>query len=415
MNNKSRIYNAFNLKANAREIYTPEHSRMMFMDGLRCLGMFHVMLSHSILAFTIGFHNEFQAFIQQFPWYLRWMLSGDKAVDLFFVISGFLIGQMLFKEYNRTQKIDLKRFFLRRFWRLTPAYYLVIALFALTASAHVDKNYLWAFVFYVNNYIAAEHNYIHFAWSLAIEEQFYAVFSIFIAFVFYRIKRQLFFLCFLYGLSFVILAALLSYYSTTVVSVDQLISGSTAVSNLFWEKIYDNLHTRFGAIVLGIILAHLSVYHWPKVQVFMTNTRCYIAFLLAIFCILLSMQLPVYAGQATPKALLYFYHITHRNIFAMGVMLIMLLCLLNQGIGTRIQQFLASRIFYPVSQLTYSMYLLHIPVIGLCYFALKDAGFITAISFANIFMVFFASILPTILVSSVMYIVVEKPFMKLRS
>jgi len=414
-NKKDRIKNAFNIKANFRDIYHAENSRMLFMDGLRCIGMFHVMLSHSILAFLLGFQSQFQSFIQEFPWYLRWMLAGDKAVDLFFVISGFLIGQILFREYNKTAKIDLKRFFLRRFWRLTPAYYLIIVIFLLTAGAHVEKEYVWAFVFYVNNYLSAEHNYIHFAWSLAIEEQFYAVFSLFVAFAFFKIRRRLMFLCSMYVLSFLILWGLLAFYSETVVSVDYLISGSSEISNLFWEKIYDNLHTRFGAIVLGIILAYLYVYHWSAVQTMMSLPRCFLALVLAIGLMLLSMQLPVFAGESTSKALLYFYHVTHRNFFGLGIMLIMLLSLLNVGVGSRINSFLSSRVFYPVSQLTYSMYLLHLPVIGISYSLLKANGFITEISLSNIFLVFSVSILPTIAVSSVMYVFVEKPFMKLRN
>jgi peptidoglycan/LPS O-acetylase OafA/YrhL len=201
-NNNSQLKNAFNIPANFRDIYHSENNRMLFMDGLRCLGMFHIMLTHSLWAFLIGFKSDFQTFIQQVPWYMRWILAGDKAVDLFFVISGFLIGTILFREYNKTQKINLKRFFWRRFWRLAPAYYLIIVVFALTAAPYVEKIYLWAFVFYVNNYIPVEHNYIHFAWSLAIEEQFYAVFSIFVAFVFFKIRRQLSFLVALYILSF---------------------------------------------------------------------------------------------------------------------------------------------------------------------------------------------------------------------
>jgi peptidoglycan/LPS O-acetylase OafA/YrhL len=414
-NKKSRLKHAFNIRENFRDIYSSENSRMLFMDGLRCIGMFHVMLTHSLWAFLIGFKSQFQPFVQDVPWYLRWMLAGDKAVDLFFVISGFLIGQMLFREYNKTQKIDLKRFFLRRFWRLTPAYYLVILMVALTAGPNVEKIWLWAFAFYVNNYIPIQHNYIHFAWSLAIEEQFYAIFSAFVAFVFFKIRYQLSFLWFMYGLSFVILFCLLWLNPEIVLPVDTLISHVTSKADDFWQIIYDNLHTRYGAIVLGIILAHLYVYHWVKVVEVMSVSRCNWMLVAALGLFILSMVLPVYSGVSTPKALLYFYHVTHRNVFALGVMFIMMLCLLNIGLGARVNQFLSSKIFYPVSQLTYSMYLLHLPVIAFSYIALKNTGVITGISYQNGMIVFAAAVIPTIVFSSLMYVFVERPFMKLRN
>lgn len=413
--NSNKIRQAFNLRDNLRDIYKPEQSRMMFMDGLRCLGMFHVMLTHSLWAFLVGFKAQFQPFIQELPWYLRWMLAGDKAVDLFFVISGFLIGMMLFREYNKTQTIDLKRFFLRRFWRLTPAYYTVIILFAIFAGPEVEKVWLWAFAFYVNNYIPVEHNYIHFAWSLAIEEQFYAIFSVFVAFFFYRIRRQLSFLWMLFALSFVIIFVQLWRHPEIVLSVDSLISHATPHGDAFWQIIYDNLHTRYGAIVLGIILAHWYVYHWQRVQQVMTEARCLQLFLLALGLFVLSMVLPVYDGADTPEWLVYFYHVTHRNLFALGIMFIMLLCLLEVGVGAMVNRFLSSRIFYPVSQLTYPMYLLQLPVIAVCYLGLRQYGVITEMSVSNAALVCACAILPTMFVATLMNIFIERPFMKMRS
>ena len=414
--NIDKIRHAFNLRENLRDIYVPDNTRMMFMDGLRCLGMFHIMLTHSLWAFLAGFHDQFQPFIQQVPWYMRWMLAGDKAVDLFFVISGFLIGQMLFREHNKTGTINLKRFFLRRFWRLTPAYYTVILLFAIFMTGpNIDKRWLWAFVFYVNNYISADHNYISYAWSLAIEEQFYALFSLLVAFLFYRIRHQQYFLWTLFVFSFAVIFALLLLHPDIVLSVDTLISKVTPKADRFWEIIYDNLHTRYGAIVLGIILAHWYVYHWEKVQSIMTIRRCWLMLLTAFGLMTLSMILPVYNSMDTPKWLLYFYHVTHRNLFAMGIMFIMMLSLLDIGVGAKVNRFLSSRIFFSVSQLTYPMYLLQLPVIVVCYLGLKYAGVISEISFANAFLVWACALLPTMFVSTLMNVFIERPFMKLRT
>ena len=49
-----------------------------------------------------------------------WISKGDLGVDLFFVISGFLIGTILFKEFNKSNTLNFKRFYIRRFLRLMP-------------------------------------------------------------------------------------------------------------------------------------------------------------------------------------------------------------------------------------------------------------------------------------------------------
>jgi peptidoglycan/LPS O-acetylase OafA/YrhL len=197
--------------------------------------------------------------------------------------------------------------------------------------------------------------------------------------------------------------------------VDILISHVSNMGDVYWQIIYDNLHTRYGAIVLGIILAHLYIYHWNSVSLFMTERRCMLMLFAALGLFVLSMILPVFSGEPTSKSLLYFYHVTHRNVFSLGVMFIMMLCLLDKGAGIPVNRFLSSRVFYPISQLTYSMYLLQLPVIGFCYLALKDFGIINGISYQNAVIVFAVSLLPTMAVSSLMYVFVERPFMKMRS
>jgi peptidoglycan/LPS O-acetylase OafA/YrhL len=61
------------------------------------------------------------------------------------------------------------------------------------------------------------------------------------------------------------------------------------------------------------------------------------------------------------------------------------------------------------------MYLLHLPVIAACYLTLKGFGIIDSMSYANATLVFLSAIIPTIFFSALMYIFIEKPFMKLRS
>jgi peptidoglycan/LPS O-acetylase OafA/YrhL len=129
------------------------------LDGLRALAILIVMIFHANPNVVVG---------------------GYIGVDLFFVLSAYLITSILAEEYRRAGSIDLPRFYLRRFLRLGPALlfmlaiYLVIAPFAWPGIPHgrdalIAGLYLTDFT--VPTGLGPE--YLSHTWSLAIEEQFY--------------------------------------------------------------------------------------------------------------------------------------------------------------------------------------------------------------------------------------------------
>lgn len=139
------------------------------LDGLRALAVLVV----------IGFHFEVVGFG-----------GGFLGVDLFFVLSGFLITRLLLAEHRTHGRIDLKAFWLRRARRLLPALFFVlgtVALVTLAAGATEQRSRIagdgWSVLAYVSNwrFILGGENYwdqfspspLRHTWSLAIEEQFY--------------------------------------------------------------------------------------------------------------------------------------------------------------------------------------------------------------------------------------------------
>jgi peptidoglycan/LPS O-acetylase OafA/YrhL len=121
--------------------------------------------------------------------------GGFIALDVFFVISGFVITQMLMREREKSGRIDLKRFYYRRFKRLTPALAVTVSVVILvsiflqspfgaqqtTAATAIGTMLLTANVVIANatgNYFdaAADQNPLLNMWSLSTEEQFYLVF-----------------------------------------------------------------------------------------------------------------------------------------------------------------------------------------------------------------------------------------------
>ena len=137
----------------------PDH--LPSLDGLRGIAVLLVLLTHLSLAEALPALEAFKNAIR----------AGYLGVDIFFVLSGFLVTRVL--RHDLASGKTLGRFLWRRSLRIFPAYYLLLAILAVV----VPGGYLWACLFYVSNFVDAarplvEHPMRH-AWSLAIEEQFY--------------------------------------------------------------------------------------------------------------------------------------------------------------------------------------------------------------------------------------------------
>ena len=141
------------------------------LDGVRCLSILAVIWHHC------GWNKA--------PDGWAVLSAGYLGVDLFFVISGFLITTLLLREREDTGRVSLRDFYIRRTLRIFPLYYTVIGLYVLTvvvferntAPGQAFFANLPFFLTYTSNwFIQLEGRVIfYFAWSLATEEQFYLV------------------------------------------------------------------------------------------------------------------------------------------------------------------------------------------------------------------------------------------------
>jgi peptidoglycan/LPS O-acetylase OafA/YrhL len=120
------------------------------------------------------------------PAYPIWSTIGGWGVDLFFVLSGFLISNLLFSEYRERGVIRLRRFFFRRALKLYPSFYLLIGLTLLYCFFYrvpFTGRELLGEMILTQNYLGAIWGH---TWSLAVEEHFYIALPLILAFMMKR-------------------------------------------------------------------------------------------------------------------------------------------------------------------------------------------------------------------------------------
>lgn len=122
-----------------------------------------------------------------------WQHGGGVGVTLFFVLSGFLISGLLFDEFRRTKAVDVRRFLIRRGFKLYPPLWALIAFTALMNGLTASRRWAefvpkaLAEVFFVQNYFPG---LIGHSWTLAVEEHFYIGFSALVAWLCSRASRN---------------------------------------------------------------------------------------------------------------------------------------------------------------------------------------------------------------------------------
>lgn len=211
--------------------------RLPGLDLLRAIAIVWVMLFHSWIVGGLG--GPFQR-VADYGW---------MGVDLFFVLSGYLIGFQLLEPLSRGEPLRLGRFYLRRAFRILPVFLIVLAVYAWlpTWREAPGMQPTWQFLtFSMNLLIDYPRNqaFSH-AWSLCVEEHFYLVFPV-LAWLLTRRPS---------------LRATVSACAGIIVA-GMLIRGDAALHDKdFIESIYFPTWSRLDGLLAGVVLAVLQVYH----------------------------------------------------------------------------------------------------------------------------------------------------------
>jgi len=155
------------------------NERLHGLDHLRAAAIALVLLFHYNFYYGVpGWLDAFSSF-------------GWSGVDLFFVLSGYLIADKLFREFDVQGRVDFGGFYLNRVLRIIPAYLAVVALYFAFPNLQEGRGLqpLWRFLTFTQNIsIDLYRNTFSHAWSLCVEEHFYLLLPILLYLVFTRKK-----------------------------------------------------------------------------------------------------------------------------------------------------------------------------------------------------------------------------------
>ncbi len=232
--------------------------RLPGLDVLRAIAILWVMLFHSWLVGGLG---------ENYAWIER---NGWMGVDLFFVLSGYLIGSQLLKPLSRGEPLNFGDFYLRRAFRVLPTFLVVLAVYVLWPSLRESPGLQpsWQFVTFTLNYLI---DYVHnkafsHAWSLCVEEHFYLVMPWLTRLLARKPSPSRFFVS-----CIVVLAAgmLIRGYvwQTQLAPVQDADDGRFDLR--FLNDIYYPTHTRLDGLLAGVMLAAMRAFRpqmWARCQ-----------------------------------------------------------------------------------------------------------------------------------------------------
>ena len=403
----ARWRRAFSLRRNLHALLVPRSGHLRPLDGLRAISILWVVLFHC------GWYSVGAVPVPRYVGLLlsRWMLPvwrGDFGVDVFFVLSGFLIAGMLADERARTGRLQLGMFYLRRLLRLWPALGVAVLADALIIGDHVDM--VWANLLYVSNFVSIADAAMGWTWSLAIEEQFYLACPWLVDALGPLGARARFAILAGIGVACCGVAAVVvlggpfyPFDSEIVINRDLL----------RWAAAFDHLYSkpwmRAGPLVAGVAAAY--VFRSPRAMEALARgalPAVGLAIALAAAATCTHWQ----SFQDAPRVVQVAYLASFRVLFGVAVAYVMLFALSRHPVGRALGRVLSWRGLHPFAQLAYSAYLLN-PIVATKMHRVLAPTVATSHASPMAFYVPVDFAL-TFLGATVLHLAVERPFMELR-
>lgn len=356
----------------------PDYDKRVYgLDVFRAIAIILVVISHG--AFIVNL------FAPGFP-YVRFI----DGVELFFVLSGFLIGSILLKQLSQEAKPTFRSlfsFWKRRWFRTLPNYYLILLLNYLLVKFSIingDINQAdWTFLVFMQNFSSPFVDFFWESWSLSIEEWFYILFPLVLVTALRISGTRNFRSTSLIVILFFITAPLIYRYSISDMDVDA-----------FWYDVNFRkvVITRLDSIMYGVLMAwfkfyHERTFHKLRIPMFITG-------IVIIYAVILPEKT---TGSLFMKTI-YF------SIIGIGSSLLL-------PLADSVKKFRTGfgKVIVHISLISYSMYLLNLAPVA----QVIEKNFMpdNSLSAAFSYFLYWASV---IALSTLLYKYFEKPAMDLR-
>lgn len=345
-------------------------NRILGLDALRSIALLMAILQHSFVLLD-----------NYFPKITILGFFNRSAVDVFFVLSGYLIAMILdrkLKEKKSFHLIDIWSFYKRRCLKTFPMYFLTIIICLVLSyfGVYYAQDFSWKFLFFIQNLTVSNFHFLPHTYSLSVEEWFYIIFALALAIKF---KINKYNPLITIGLIWLIIALSLRIY----LHFQEI---------TFWDgQIRKSIIARIDAPIYGIF-AYFLLKKYAETIVKHKNLILILGILFyTIFTIILLKN----------------YSSLYNNVFYFTLEPISLCLVLCYFVYFKPYQMLIKKFVF-ISLSSYSIYLIHLPLLYcfIKYFPAKN-------DFTSLFYLIFYYFL-TFLIGIFFYYTVEKPILNFR-
>jgi len=339
------------------------------LNTLRFFAAFAVLIFHSSQWYHYKFDSPFKMLLHNLP----------VAVDFFFILSGFLIIYLLLVEKKQTGTINLKNFYIRRFLRILPLYYLIILISYLFLRKPQTPVAWDKFLYFWGNFQIIADNHWTLAslnplWSISIEEHFYLFIPLLVAVIPTKYLKYLFWSIILFSIGY-------RFYITKTIGDN-------------WMHIYMHTLSQMDLLAIGGLLA---LYHYRSGFKFQLPKFIYLI-ILGGFLILMTL--------VDSKDYTSLYNATIKK-YIFSVVLILLLLFFVFDNNQAFEKLKKQRILNYLGKISYGIYLYNAMVIDI----LEKIPWLQKHYAVKLPL----DILLTLLLATVSFELYEKQFLKLKN
>ncbi|WP_053990269.1 acyltransferase [Mangrovimonas sp. TPBH4] len=364
-----------------------EKHRVFGLDAIRALAILLVLVSHSTLLLYPVQENTFLTAIRFF---------GTVGVDLFFVLSGFLIGGIILKQINsnKVKFKDFVYFWMRRWFRTLPNYYFILTLniFLVYIFSGEIINGVDAYFLFFQNFASAQQDFFTEAWSLSIEEFAYIIGPLFLYLSLLLVKRVSKHLLYLVITLLIIIGITICRYYFHMNNV--LDSGQEWSRALRKVVVY-----RIDAIYYGFLAVYIATYFKDIWQNFRVHS--FVVGMLLFF----GMHAIFFYEALSPDNAPLFFNVFYLPFVAIALLLCFPFVIQIKSKGS------LKRVITKLSVLSYAIYLTNYSIVLLTiqhFIDMSDSSMVLK------FMVLLVYWSLSIYLSHLLYTYFEKPMMDLR-